>query len=260
MIREAAKSMINKQLSQSAALAMIGADRPSQFTDIIPASATNFLFSVGCHYKVEDVYLAAFLRLGITLPEEQNKAVLKRQIEFMAGRYCAQQALYAFGVKPPVMVPVNKDRSPHWPDGIVGAITHSDHLALAVVAAKKNVTALGIDLEKEIATTVARDIAKQIISLTEQNNCAKWGCPFNWFLTLAFSAKESLYKALYPHVKQFFGFETAELIELNTLEQSFRLQLTEDLSVNYKAGDCFRGMYSYQEGFVCTLIMCINSG
>ncbi|MGI0116236.1 4'-phosphopantetheinyl transferase family protein [Zooshikella sp. RANM57] len=260
MIRETLEPVISEQLQQSAALTLIEAQQKPIFVDFISLTATNILFSGGCYYKTEEVYLAAFSQLGIKLPESQKKAVLKRQVEFMAGRYSAQQALYTLGVNPPVMIPVNKDRSPHWPDGIVGAITHSDHLALAVVADQKNVTALGVDLEKEINPTIAKDIAKQIISLTEQNNCAKWGCPFNWFLTLAFSAKESLYKALYPHVKQFFGFEAAELIELNTIEQSFRLQLTEDLSGNYKAGDCFRGTYSYQEGFICTLIMCINSG
>ncbi|MBU2708323.1 4'-phosphopantetheinyl transferase superfamily protein [Zooshikella marina] len=259
MLKERHKPEDNASLTRAAALAMIGADQSVKFTGLIPNSTTSTLFSGGCHYKVQDVYLSAFSQLGITLPDGLNKAVLKRQIEFMAGRYSAQQALYTLGFKQPVMIPINSDRSPCWPAGIIGSITHSEHIALAVVANSKYVTALGVDLEKEITLSVARDIAKQIISLTEQNNCAKWGCPFNWFLTLAFSAKESLYKAIYPHINQFFGFDAAELIALNTVEQSFLLQLTQSLSENYQAGDCFQGTYTYQNGFICTLIMCVKN-
>ncbi len=61
-------------------------------------------------------------------PEEQAyiaEAVEKRQVEFSTARVLARRALYELGVSPQSLCP-NDDRSPRWPAGIIGSITHTD--------------------------------------------------------------------------------------------------------------------------------------
>src|SRR4051812_2128234 len=56
--------------------------------------------------------------------EVVSRAVAKRKREFALGRMCAHRALSALGV-PACGLPMAADRSPVWPSGIVGSITHS---------------------------------------------------------------------------------------------------------------------------------------
>src|SRR5690606_7567998 len=61
-------------------------------------------------------------------------AVNKRQTEFLAGRLCAHEALRRLlGV--PSIPAVAEDRSPCWPSGVVGSITHGGGWA-GVIAAR----------------------------------------------------------------------------------------------------------------------------
>ena len=57
-------------------------------------------------------------------------------------------------------------------------------------------------------------------------------------VTALFSAKETLFKALYPSVGRFFGFEAATLSE-PPKASSLTLRLTEPLGANLPAGRCF---------------------
>lgn len=60
------------------------------------------------------------------------------------------------------------------------------------------------------------------------------GLPFALALTLAFSAKESLFKALFPKVKIYMGFEWARVTELSEKQSRwrFRTLLETILKVN----------------------------
>jgi 4'-phosphopantetheinyl transferase EntD len=75
---------------------------------------------------------------------------LDRLHELENGRHVARRALALLGV-PAAEIPVGDDRSPRWPDGIVGSITHATaeggSYAAAAVARASDVVALGIDAE-----------------------------------------------------------------------------------------------------------------
>src|SRR5437763_335927 len=81
---------------------------------------------------------------GQLYPEERAciaRAVPKRRAEFATGRVCARQALERLGVAVGPLLP-HPDRSPAWPPGIVGSISHTDgYCAVAVAEATR---ALGI--------------------------------------------------------------------------------------------------------------------
>ncbi len=72
--------------------------------------------------------------------------------------------------------------------------------------------------------------------------------------TLAFSAKESLFKALYPKVNAFFDFSAAEIINLSIETRSFVIQLKETLGVDLNKGRRFMGNYNIYNDSVFTLI------
>ncbi|MEO9971881.1 MAG: 4'-phosphopantetheinyl transferase superfamily protein [Hyphomonadaceae bacterium] len=55
---------------------------------------------------------------------------------------------------------------------------------------------------------------------------------------LVFSAKETLFKLLYPRVGRYFGFDTAKIRELPT-STTLRLYLTSNLGGPLETGKCF---------------------
>ena len=61
-------------------------------------------------------------------------------------------------------------------------------------------------------------------------------------VTLTFSLKESLFKALYPLTRQRFYFEHAELLEWS-VEGYARLRLLTDLSADWQAGRELEGQF-----------------
>ena len=72
----------------------------------------------------------------------------KRLREFSAGRHAARQAMASHG-RPQVAIPVHLDRGPKWPVGVVGAITHSAPICIAVIGKSKDYRGLGIDIASE---------------------------------------------------------------------------------------------------------------
>ena len=67
--------------------------------------------------------------------------------------------------------------------------------------------------------------------------------PFNELLTLTFSAKESLFKALYPQVRCYFDFLDARMVAVDMQRQTFVLALLKTLTPNCPAGRRFNGRF-----------------
>jgi 4'-phosphopantetheinyl transferase EntD len=97
---------------------------------------------------------------------------------------------------------------PVWPSGIVGSISHSGDLAIALVGRRQDYVGLGIDVEQlargpslRAARLVCRPIEMDWVlagSGTER-------------LGMLFSAKEAVFKAVYPINQVWLGFADAEL-------------------------------------------------
>ena len=126
------------------------------------------------------------------LPHHQQLAncARKRQMEHLAGRIAAACALKAAGVKG---VPgIGDQRQPLWPAPWSGSISHCGTRALAVVADRP----VGIDIENVFTPALAAELESSIIRPPERAVLMASGLPFALALTLAFSAKESGFKAL----------------------------------------------------------------
>jgi 4'-phosphopantetheinyl transferase EntD len=77
-----------------------------------------------------------------------TQAVPRRQREFAAGRAAARLAMQQLGWSPSP-VPSNPDRSPSWPEGLVGGLSHSSTTCLVVMGRKEDWLSLGIDIEPD---------------------------------------------------------------------------------------------------------------
>lgn len=182
-----------------------------------------------------------------------QKGVSKRQAEFLAGRLCAREALR--GLTGTAFVPpVGEDRAPQWPTGIVGSITHGAGWAGVVVGSSQQWSGLGLDIERILAPERADRLAAEILTpreleiyfpLNESERAA--------LVTRTFSLKESLFKALYPLVKQRFYFQDAELLDV-THQGAARLRLLIDLSANWRNGSELGGQFTTFEGYLLSLI------
>jgi enterobactin synthetase component D len=165
------------------------------------------------------------------LPPALQRAVLKRQVEFLAGRVCAQQALEALTGTKPAVIPAQPDRAPAWPPGVVGSITHTTSYAAALVASDTHYQGIGIDCEIMLSPenlTLQRHICMP--DELEALHAVHGDWTLEQLLTLVFSAKESLFKCLYRHVQKMFGFTAARVMALDRVQQTFVMQLEQDLT------------------------------
>jgi 4'-phosphopantetheinyl transferase EntD len=118
------------------------------------------------------------------------------------------------------------DRAPVWPPGVIGSISHNQLLAGAAVAKSTSLIGIGIDLE--VMGRVKGELARFIRTPEDLKTHNSYN--ESELLTIIFSAKESLYKALYPIVKCFFGFEAAAVREVDHLNCTFKIDLLKNLS------------------------------
>ncbi|MCS2158146.1 enterobactin synthase subunit EntD [Scandinavium sp. H11S7] len=146
----------------------------------------------------------------------------KRKTEHLAGRLAAFYALQQHGFR--YIPAIGDNRQPLWPNGWYGSISHSGTTALAVVSREP----VGVDLETVCRTEVCEEIADSIISPEEHTLLKNSGLPFPLALTLAFSAKESVYKALSFATNTLPSFTAAHLVAIN--RQHITLQLTAAFS------------------------------
>ncbi|WP_226647636.1 4'-phosphopantetheinyl transferase family protein [Microbulbifer variabilis] len=223
-------------------------------TGTLPINALTFSgLILECEFSQDKYQDSLFTTLAIHLPDEIAKAHKKRKAEFLAGRYCAQLALQQFG-HIETHVPIGPNRSPQWPTDTPGSITHTHNLAICALNNKPK--AIGIDYEPIISTETAREIKGLIINQAEETSLIQTDLPFELWLTIAFSIKESLFKALYPTVKQHFDFLDAEIQNIDCKNQIMTLTLNRDLCPEARKGQQFFGTYnSHREGFI-TLLEC----
>lgn len=134
----------------------------------------------------------------------------KRRQDFTLGRAAARKSLSGIGF--PVVSPVlrGEQREPLWPVGVVGSIAHSGVYGVAVAAWQQDVPALGVDIQK-----IEERYTDELI--------ARFADPdeFDWVRSdpekrteravKLFSAKESIFKALYVLRRVWFAFDVAHL-------------------------------------------------
>jgi 4'-phosphopantetheinyl transferase EntD len=129
-------------------------------------------------------------------------AVASRRREFATGRRLAKRALAHLGV-PATQLLRREDRSPIWPDGVCGSISHCSHFAVG--AASTRWRSVGVDVE--CAHRLSPPIYDSLF--TPDELAAAGGA--EPALTALFSAKEAVFKAIFPITGEFANFTDAEI-------------------------------------------------
>lgn len=180
----------------------------------------------------------------VSLPPELTSAVARRQREFVAGRACARAALQALG-DARGEVGVGPQREPRWPQGFVGAITHADGYAAAAVARAGDYRGLGLDSELRISAESAPAVAAVVTTPGELDQLERTGeLPRELLLTLVFSAKEVIFKCLFPTVRRYFDFSDARIDAIDARTLTFRASLLTTLAPSLAAGLPLAGRFA----------------
>lgn len=149
-----------------------------------------------------------------------SEAVEKRRGEFAAGRLCARAALAVLGYEP-VPLLVGPDRTPIWPAGVVGSITHTEGYCVAVAAPATRYAAIGVDAERVTAmdpsvwTSVLRP--EELAGIKDLDEIRQLQTS-----TVIFSAKEAFYKCQYPLTRRWVGFDE---VTVNIAGSSFKISV-----------------------------------
>ncbi len=159
-----------------------------------------------------------------------HRAVASRRRHFVLGRIAAKRALGELGA-PADSILRGAHREPLWPVGIVGSITHACDHAVAAVARSESCGGIGLDLEhrsrffEELIDQVA--YGQERVWIDRQREADRPARSLE-----VFSAKESIYKAFFPRIRRYFGFEAARLTPVDE-PRGFAGRLVEPLDEAY---------------------------
>jgi len=192
--------------------------------------------------------------LGIELfPEEVRslgQAVEKRRHEFVTGRACARRALERLGL-PASPIPSGPRGEPLWPPGVIGSITHCAGYRACAVARTTDLTSIGIDAEPNSALP---DGVLEQVAFGPELHLVATAAPVRMD-RLLFSAKEAVFKAWFPLMKKWLGFEDAEL-SIDLGGQSFRAQLlVPGPIVDHTELSAFAGKWSVESGIILAAVV-----
>jgi enterobactin synthetase component D len=147
-------------------------------------------------------------------PDEANHAATlhpRRQTARIAGRLALRAALAGLGAPPDPLLPDDRG-APRVPAGMVGSISHKRSLAVGLASRECGWT-VGVDVEQR--QMGRQDITGRVLTEAE---CAGLGGldaeARGRAVMLRFSLKESIYKAIDPHVRRYVGFHEVDLVVL----------------------------------------------
>lgn len=212
-----------------------------------------------------DLRLPAKLTVAFVTIEKANSEPLPPQIQacaerrrnsFAAGRRAAKAALKNAGFSGQADLAIGDDALPIWPPGWIGSISHTDDVAAAIVTPVDEhlSISLGIDIEQivqmDVASMIAPNVAPELLPAAPDH-------PFNQQISQAFSAKEALYKALFPKCREFKEFSAARVSwheDHGGTSPGMRLTLTEAWHADYPAGFSLNVNQVIAAGYVVSVV------
>jgi 4'-phosphopantetheinyl transferase EntD len=176
------------------------------------------------------------------------RAVTRRRAEFGTVRVCARRALAELGIGPCSLVP-GPDRSPRWPPGVVGSISHTDGYCAVAVARSSQADGLGLDVEH--AGSLPDDLEAIVCTTAERAWLDQREEERGHLIQLVFCAKEAFYKCEYPVTRSPLDFLDVELrIDLDA--ETFSVARVHRSGATWRATERARGRLFRCAGFVVT--------
>ncbi|WNO60632.1 4'-phosphopantetheinyl transferase [Rheinheimera sp. MMS21-TC3] len=195
-------------------------------------------------------YQKKLLGHNLYLPKQMQSLLLKRKCEFLAGRWCAVKAMQLLGVQGVSQPLIGKYNEPVWPKGVMGSISHTHRTAVAItIHTHSQIQGIGIDREKLINIAMANRFANKILSAKEQTlGCAFFN--FELFVTIGFSCKEALFKAIFPQILRVVNFDVAQITQINLKDKMVELTIKQNLSENLYIGRKVQAFYQEFSGAI----------
>ena len=217
-------------------------------TDVWREKKQDRIRLAACTYDQTHYSPSDFTRYNVRnhLPPHVNR---RRQMEFLAGRCAAKSALTSLDEQyaNSVQVHVGQNNAPIWPASVVGSISHCGDIAVSATAYSKCVAHLGIDIEFIVDDPTVKVLSRHAFTPKELSVMLSLGFADSLAATAIFSAKESIFKALFPKTQRVFGFEKAKLVAACLSAQQLRFNvnrsfarvyhLPNELMVSYKVLD-----------------------
>ncbi|WP_051235216.1 4'-phosphopantetheinyl transferase superfamily protein [Marinimicrobium agarilyticum] len=208
-----------------------------------------------CRYELADFRDDDFATLHVHRPQRLTQACRKRRAEYLAGRYAAKRVLEHLGY-PWMQVGSDEDRVPVWPRRLKGSISHTNHEAVCAAFEGGSAGAsVGVDVERYLCSSKLDSVRELVVTRSERGLIANNAIDESWALTLFFSAKESLFKALYPQTRAAFDFREAEITVLNQSTKTFTIRLRTSVHVRFPKGWTALGRYFDDAGHLTTLVV-----
>jgi enterobactin synthetase component D len=217
--------------------------------DILPGVAEQ----VSLAFDTQRALVDGAIFAGVTLPAELHEATAGRRLQFLAGRFCAMEALRRLDPRrPPSMVGRTERGTPMWPSGVVGSITHTDGFVSAAVARADEARSLGIDSERIVSSEQARRVSTHVSWPSELMLGREAGLDRLQSITLVFSAKEAIFKCLYPLIGAMFYYHDVRIDGIEAATRTFRARLVKTLSSELPAGMLVEGRFDLPGSLVHT--------
>lgn len=207
-----------------------------------------------CKYSRQSFNKDLFHIYNLEYPLSMVDVSEKRKSEFLAGRYCARQALSNFGVKA-FQVGIGENRSPLWPEGYSGSISHTCDVATAIVSNSHDILGVGVDVERVLTHDFFEDVKTHVLTpgeyyLLNSRKYSKYE-----MLTIIFSLKESFFKAAYNLTQCYFGFDAITIISIDGESGTITFCINETLHERLCQDDVLEGQFTFAgEGLVATLV------
>jgi 4'-phosphopantetheinyl transferase EntD len=131
-------------------------------------------------------------------------STIKRRRASGAARRVARELMNSMGF---AGLPILRSTfgAPIWPAGVVGSVAHDDRIAVAAVGLRRDLDAVGIDIEP--AALLPPDLLELIATPRERRLIADH--PLG--AKVLFAIKEAVYKAAYPLDHEFLDFHDIEV-------------------------------------------------
>lgn len=186
-------------------------------------------------------------KIALVHPEQRREW---RRRQSAAANEAASELLKQLGARQ-TEISRSASGAPLFPEGYVGSISHCSleetrSFVSVLVARERFVkeSLAGIDVEPANSEERIRPLSRKIFSDDEQELLSSSSLPYP--LTFGFSAKETIFKALFPSYQRWFSFEKARIERI--CEKSLSLRVEDGIR---RACNC--GPYITVHGEVMTV-------
>lgn len=138
------------------------------------------------------------------VPQESTRtratAECERQTQHRAGRAAAFEAVRSLHPDwvGPWRIDSDGDGCPIWPGGVVGSISHTRGIAVAVIGDHGNVRSIGADIERIRASNTA--LSGRVLDARDRDDLPV-EMPDHVVASVYFCVREAIFKCLYPVTK-----------------------------------------------------------